>query len=147
MRSYLGGGYSPNLEVVWSHKQIGNTSTHHSNNPLVEVCGLVLCGASYQSSVNHAINAFHLLFGWQHGDVVLEWIWDPEVLASHVRDTFMGIPIILLGQCLIDTIIEVLVVGEDNVATNIIQLSGRQLAINTRNWEVADLQNPLGLHQ
>lgn len=34
----------------------------------------------------------------------------------------MGVPVVLLGESLVDAVIEVLVVGEDNVATDIVQL-------------------------
>ena len=40
----------------------------------------------------------------------------------------MGIPIIFLGQCLVDTIIKVLVVGEDNMSTNVVELGADLLA-------------------
>lgn len=132
MAEYLGGGDSPDLEVVWSHEQIGNTSTHHSNNPLIEVFWLILGCTSNQCSVNHAVNALNLVLRWQHRDVVLEWVWNPEVLASYIRNALVGVPIILLRQRLVDTIIEVFVVREDNVATNIVELL-KELATSTRN--------------
>lgn len=34
----------------------------------------------------------------------------------------MGIPVIILWQSLVDAVVEVLVVGEDDVATNIVEL-------------------------
>lgn len=34
----------------------------------------------------------------------------------------MGVPVLVLGERLVDAVIEVLVVGEDNVATDIVQL-------------------------
>lgn len=34
----------------------------------------------------------------------------------------MGVPILLLGKCFVDAVIEVLVVGEDNVAADIVKL-------------------------
>lgn len=37
----------------------------------------------------------------------------------------MGVPVLIFGQGLIDTVVEVLVVGEDNVAANIVQLQGK----------------------
>lgn len=36
----------------------------------------------------------------------------------------MGEPVILVGQSLVDNIVEVLVVGEDDVTADIVQLSG-----------------------
>ena len=61
----------------------------------------------------------------QHGDVVLEGVRDPETLVADVRDTLVGVPVLLLGQGLVNAVVEVLVVGEDNVATNIVQLQNR----------------------
>lgn len=40
----------------------------------------------------------------------------------------MGIPIIFLGQCLINTVIKVFVVGEYNMATNVVELRAHLLA-------------------
>ncbi len=34
----------------------------------------------------------------------------------------MSVPIILLGQCLVDAVIEVFVVGKDDMATDIVEL-------------------------
>lgn len=36
----------------------------------------------------------------------------------------MGVPVRLLGESLIDAVVEVLVVGEDNVAADIVKLRG-----------------------
>lgn len=120
--SYLGGGNGPDLVVVRTHEKVGNTSTHHADNPLVEVLGLGVGNTGLKSSVNHAINALNLLLLGKHGDVVLEGVGDPFVQATNVRDTLVGEPVVLLGESLIDAVIEVLVVGEDNVATDIVQL-------------------------
>ena len=38
-------------------------------------------------------------------------------------------PVILLGESLVDAVVEVLVVGEDNVATDIVELSRRSAMI------------------
>jgi hypothetical protein len=34
----------------------------------------------------------------------------------------VGIPVLGLGQCLVDTVVKVLVVGEDDMATDIVEL-------------------------
>lgn len=40
----------------------------------------------------------------------------------------MGVPILLLGQSLVDAIIEVLVVGEDDMATDVVELAGGRVS-------------------
>jgi hypothetical protein len=40
----------------------------------------------------------------------------------------VGVPVIILGESLVDAVVEVLVVGEDNVATDIVELKNRKLA-------------------
>jgi hypothetical protein len=122
MFAYLGGGNGPDLVVIGTHKQVGDTSTHHTDDPLVEVLGLGAGNASLHGSIDHAVNALDLLSLGQHGDVVLEGVGDPLLLAADVRDTLVGVPVVLLRESLIDAVIEVLVVGEDNVTTNIVQL-------------------------
>jgi hypothetical protein len=62
-----------------------------------------------------------LLFG-QDCDVVLERIWDPKTLIADIRDTLVLIPIIRFGKSFVDNIVEVLVVGEDDMASNIEEL-------------------------
>jgi hypothetical protein len=54
----------------------------------------------------------------------------------------MSVPIILLRQCLVDTVVEVFVVGEDNVSTDIVELV---VAISRvfYNWNLADAQSLL----
>lgn len=59
----------------------------------------------------------------------------------------MGVPVILLGESLVDNIVEVLVMGEDDVATDIVELlSGAQwLATLDVKWHWdggVDLRNP-----
>ena len=34
----------------------------------------------------------------------------------------MRIPVVLVGQCLVDTVVEVFVVGKDNMAADIVEL-------------------------
>lgn len=50
----------------------------------------------------------------------MEWVRNPEVLAADVRDTLVGKPVVLLRQSLVNAVVEVLVVGEDDMATDIV---------------------------
>ena len=40
--THIRDGNSPDLEVVRSHEEIGETLTHHTHDPLIEVLWLVL---------------------------------------------------------------------------------------------------------
>jgi len=75
-----------------------------------------------ESSVNETIQALCLVFFWQHGDVVLEWVRYPVVLAADVGNALMRVPVVLVREGLIDNVVEVLVVGEDNVTADIVKL-------------------------
>jgi hypothetical protein len=122
VETYLGGGNGPNLEVVWSHEEVGNSDSHLTHDPLIE--GLRLRGGdtSFQCGVNQTINALDLLLLGQHGNVVLERIRDPLSLAANVGDTLVRVPVIRLGKSLVDAVVKVLVVREDDMATNIVEL-------------------------
>lgn len=119
---YLGGRYSPDLVVVGAHEEVGNTNAHHADNPLIEVLGLGVGHASLQSGIDHAVNAPDLLLLGKHGDVVLERVGNPFALATNVGDTLVGVPIVILGESLVNAVVEVFVVGENNVATDVVQL-------------------------
>jgi hypothetical protein len=58
----------------------------------------------------------------KHGDVVLERVGNPKALVADVWDTLVGVPVIVTGESLVDAVVEVLVVGEDNVAADIVKL-------------------------
>jgi hypothetical protein len=45
------------------------------------------------------------------------------LLAANVGDSLVGVPVGLFGESLVDAVVEVLVVREDNVATDIVELS------------------------
>jgi len=124
--TYLSSGHSPDFVVVRTHEDVGDTSTHHADDPLIEVLGLGVGDTVLQGSVNHAINALDLLLLGKHRDVVLEGIGDPLALAADVGDTLMAVPVIVVGKSLVDAVIEVLVVREDDVATNIVKLLSSQ---------------------
>lgn len=49
----------------------------------------------------------------------------------------MGVPVIFFGQSLVDAVVEVLVVGENDVAADIVELA----RVSRRLW-VARLQGP-----
>ena len=119
---YLSRRHSPDFEVVGSHEEVRNTGAHGANDPLVEGGGLGVGDTGLQGSINHAVNAFYLLLFGKHGDVVLERVGYPSVLAADVRDALVGVPVIRLGKGLVDAVVEVLVVREDNVAADIVQL-------------------------
>lgn len=121
-QTHLLGGHSPDLVVVGSHEEIGDTSTHHADNPLIEVLGLGVGHAVFNSGINHAVNALDLVLLGKHGDVVLEGVGNPEALHADVGDTLVLVPVLILGKGLVDAVIEVLVVGEDNVTTDIVKL-------------------------
>lgn len=91
--------------------------------------GLGVGDTSLESSVNHAVNGLDLVILGKHGDVVLERVGDPEVLVADVGDTLVGEPVIVLGKSLVDAVVEVLVVGEDDVATDIVELVKLGLAV------------------
>ena len=40
MKTHLAWGYTPHLEVVWPHEQIGNPLAHVPDDPLIKVLGL-----------------------------------------------------------------------------------------------------------
>lgn len=43
----------------------------------------------------------------------------------------MGVPVLILGESLIDTIVEVLVVGEDDVTADIVELQSKTQLLAT----------------
>jgi hypothetical protein len=58
----------------------------------------------------------------QHGDIVLVRVGDPEVLVANIRDALVREPVVLVWKGLVNAVVEVFVVGEDNVATDIVEL-------------------------
>jgi hypothetical protein len=125
---HLLSGNSPDLVVVRSHEDVGNALTHHAHDPLVEVLGLGVGDTALESRVDDTLNTVDLVFLGEHGDVVLEGIRNPEALVANVGDSLVGVPVIILGESLVDTVVEVLVVGEDNVATDVVELENCKLA-------------------
>ena len=130
--SYLCGWYSPHFVVIRPHEEIGNTGTHHSDDPLIKVLGLCRGNSSLEGGIDHSIHTFDLFFFWQHGNIVLEWIWNPEFLASNIGDTLVRVPIVFLREGLIDAVIKIFVVGKNDMPANVVELSS--LAIGNINW-------------
>ena len=132
--AYLGGGHGPDLVVVGTHEDVGETLTVHTQDPLIEVLGLGVGDTDLQGGIDEVRETLGLILLGQDGDVVLEGVGDPEALVADVGDTLVGEPVILLGESLVDAVVEVLVVGEDNVATNIVELdsSGDSLGHDRR---------------
>lgn len=122
MGSYLGSGNGPDLVVVRAHEHISNTFALHSQNPLVKVLGLGVGDAALHGSVNKAIDSLDLILLGENRDVVLEGVWHPEALVANIGDSLVGVPVIVLGQSLVEAVIKVLVVGEDDVTAHIVQL-------------------------
>lgn len=139
MLSYLLGGNGPDLVVVRSHENVGNTLAHHANDPLVEVLGLGVGNTALESRVNDTLDTVDLVLLGEHGDVVLEGVRDPEALVTNVGDTLVGVPVLILGESLVDAVVEVLVVGEDNVATDIVELNRRlatSFLVESEQWQL-----------
>ena len=118
--TYILGGDGPDLVVVGTHEDIGETLTVHTQDPLIEVLGLGVGDTDLQRGVDKIRETAGLVLLGQNGDVVLEGVGDPEALVADVGDTLVGEPVILLGESLVDAVVEVLVVGEDDVTTDIV---------------------------
>jgi hypothetical protein len=60
----------------------------------------------------------------------------------------VGVPVGLFGESLVDAVVEVLVVGEDNVATDIVELSMLSALLNCV-WESSSRysRSPQGLRR
>lgn len=128
--AYLGGRHSPDLVVVGPHEDIGKTLAVHTQDPLIEVLGLSVGNANLQGSVDEVGETTSLILLGQHGNVVLEGVGNPEALVTNVGDTLVGEPVILLGESLVDAVVEVLVVREDDVTTDIVELYSRYIFIS-----------------
>lgn len=120
--THLGCRHSPHLVVVWSHEEVGKTTTHHAHDPLIKGGGLLVGHTGLKSSINHAIDALHLVLLGKHGDVVLEGVRDPFALAADVGDTLVAIPVIIFGEGFVDAVVEVFVVGENDMTTDVVKL-------------------------
>lgn len=120
--AYLGRRHRPHLVVVRPHEDVGNTLAAYPQDPLVKVLGLGGGGAGGQGGIDEPVHALHLVLLGQHRNVVLERIGHPLALVPHVRDALVVVPVILLGQGLVEAVIEVLVVREDDVPADVVEL-------------------------
>lgn len=75
-----------------------------------------------KSSVDHALQTSDLVLLGEHGDVVLEGVGNPEALVADVGDSLVDEPVVVLGESLVQAVVEVLVVGEDDMTANVVQL-------------------------
>lgn len=75
-----------------------------------------------KSSVDQALQTSDLVLLGEHGDVVLEGVGDPKALVADIGDSLMDEPVVVLGESLVQAVVEVLVVGENDVTANIVQL-------------------------
>jgi hypothetical protein len=121
--TYLGGRNGPDLVVVRAHEDVGNANTSVSDDPLVKVLGLGVGNAVLKGSVDQTIQTSDLVLLGEHGDVVLEGVGDPKALVANVGDSLVDEPVVVLGESLVQAVVEVLVVGEDDVTANIVQLN------------------------
>lgn len=58
----------------------------------------------------------------QRGDAVLEGVGNPLALVAAVRDALVRVPVVGLGQGFVEAVVEVAVVGEDDMSANVEQL-------------------------
>ena len=125
---HLARGHSPDLEVVRAHEDLIQLLTDIAGVPDVKVLWLVRgrTSASLQGSVNQTTNAFDLLLLWQDRNVVLERVGNPAALIADIGDTLVLVPVLGLGKGFIEAIVEILVVGENNMSTDIKQLHRNQ---------------------
>lgn len=58
----------------------------------------------------------------QRGDAVLERVGNPSALVAAERDALVRVPVVGLREGFVQAVVEVAVVGEDDVPTDIEQL-------------------------
>lgn len=119
---YLGCRHGPDLEVIGSHKNVSDSLASHAQNPLVKCPGLGIGNAAFECRVDKAVDAYNLVILGKHGDVVLERVGDPKALVPNIRDSLVVKPVVFVGERLVQAVIKVLVVGEDDMTTNIVEL-------------------------
>lgn len=120
-KTNLCGGHGPDLEIVRAHEDVGNARPHRAQDPLVKR-GRLLGRVGLEGGVDQSVEALELVGFLEDGDVVLERVWDPSSLEADVRDALVGVPVVLCGECLVDAVVEVLVVGEDDVSADVEEL-------------------------
>jgi hypothetical protein len=120
MKCYLCGRHGPHFEVVRPHEQVRDARPHHAQDPLVKILGFGICDSIFERGVDHAVHAFDLFFFGEHGDVVLEGVRDPEVLAADVGDALVLVPVFFGGEGFVDAVVKILVVGKYDVTAHIV---------------------------
>jgi hypothetical protein len=120
--SHLRRRYSPDLIVVGPHKAIGQPFSLCPQDPLIKVFWLGVGHPRLHSGIDHTLQACNLIFLWQHGNVVLERVGNPDTFVADVRDALVVVPIGVVGEGFVDTVVEVFVVGEDDVAADVVEL-------------------------
>jgi hypothetical protein len=63
-----------------------------------------------------------LIFLRQPSYVVLKRVFHPPILAAHIRDAPVSEPIIFIGKSFVQAIVEIFVVGKDDMSTNVKKL-------------------------
>lgn len=140
--AYLCSWHRPDLVIVWSHEDVCNALTNVSQNPLVKVFWLVACHSCLDCSVDQPLQTLDLVLLWQHGNVVLEWVWHPQSFVADIGDALVSVPVGVVGEGFVDAVVEVFVVGEDYVAADIVEL-GAVSAMLPRMGRVKHIQSPL----
>lgn len=122
--TYLGRGDGPDFEIVRTHKDLVQALSDISDVPLIKVARLIRRSppTGFKSSIDQTTKTSGLLFLRKDRNVVLEGVWDPEALVANIRDALVFVPVVRVGQGLVEAVVKVLVVGEDDVSTNIEQL-------------------------
>mmetsp|Transcript_19396 Transcript_19396/g.61731 ORF Transcript_19396/g.61731 Transcript_19396/m.61731 type:complete len:540 (+) Transcript_19396:304-1923(+) len=111
----------PHLEVVRAHEDVRDALAHYAHDPLVEVLGLAGGGGVGHLCIHDALQAGDLVLLGEGGDVVLERVRHPRVLHPHIGDALVGVPAYVLLDRSVDELVEVLVVGEDDVPPHVEQ--------------------------
>jgi hypothetical protein len=61
-----------------------------------------------------------VVFVRERSDVVLERVWDPCAFVANIADTLVVVPVAFVRKGFVDAVVEVFVVGEDDVAADVV---------------------------
>lgn len=116
---HLTGRNCPDLEVVWSHKNLIQMLPNIATVPLIKVIRFICrnTSTSIQGRINQAADRFDLVFLIKHRNVVLERVGNPAALVADVGNTLVFIPVFVSGEGFLEAVVEILVVGEDDMAS------------------------------
>lgn len=128
MQPHLGRRHGPDFEIIWTHEDLSKMLSHVSYVPLIEILRPVrgVADTSFKRGIYQTLDTSCLLLFRQNGDVILERVWYPLALIADIRDPLVRIPVGRLWEGFVDAIVEVLVVREDDVSSNIKQLRAFQ---------------------